>query len=590
MSQLESKNLEGLEEREITNDLDRLRHSTAHVLAHAVKRLWPQAKFGIGPTIEDGFYYDIDLDFHLTTDDLLKIEGEMKKIIKENNPFIRDEHTKEEATKIFTELNQWMKLEIIRDLGQSSYSSYQEGDFIDLCRGPHVQSTGEIKAFKLLNVSGAFWRGNQKNKQLQRIYGTAFFTQKELDEYLYQIEEAKKRDHRKLGRELDLFIFDQVAPGSPFFLPKGTVIYNRLVQYMRDLYKLYGYQEIITPQILDVELWHTSGHYENYKENMFFTHAENREFAVKPMNCPASTYVFSAFHHSYRDLPLRLADFGRLHRYEKSGALSGLTRVRTFCQDDAHIYCTPEQIESEINKLFEMIKKVYDLFEFKDVEVLLSTRPEKRIGSEELWDQAENALKSCLEKNNLKYKINHGDGAFYGPKIDFNVKDALKRNWQLSTIQLDWNLAERFKCTYTGSDNSPHTPVVIHRAVLGSLERFIGVITEHYAGAFPFWLAPIQVVIASIAKEHAPYCHEFANELKALGFRVIVDDRNESISLKTRENQMKKIPFMLVAGSKEMENKTFSLRRYGEKASSVQTKEAIINLFNELEAKGKPSL
>lgn len=585
----EAPKTEGLEEREITNDLDRLRHSTAHVLAHAVKRLYPKAKFGIGPTIEDGFYYDIELETQITVEDFPKIEAEMKKIIAEDNAFVREEWPAEKATQMFKDLNQDFKTEIIRDFGNATYTTYKEGEFIDLCRGPHIKSTGLIKAFKLMSISGAFWRGDQKNKQLQRIYGTAFKSQKQLDDYLFMLEEAKKRDHRKLGKELDLFSFDPVAPGAPFFHPKGTIIYNRLTQYMRDIYKLYNYEEIITPQVLDVSLWHKSGHYENYKENMYFTEVEDREFAVKPMNCPASTFVFGFKKRSYRELPLRLADFGRLHRFEKSGALSGLTRVRTFCQDDAHIYCTPDQIQSEITSLIDMIQRIYVLFNFSDVEVLLSTRPEKRVGSEELWDQAEKGLEEALKSKGMNYRINKGDGAFYGPKIDFIVKDALKRPWQLGTIQLDWNLAKRFEVTYTGADNSAHTPVVIHRAVLGSIERFMGVIVEHYAGAFPFWLAPVQCVVSSIATEHAKYCEEFVAKLKAAGIRAEADVRNESISLKTREIQMQKIPFMLVAGTREVEANTFAVRKYSEKTSPVISQEELIKTFVDLNKAGIPT-
>ncbi len=579
---------EGLEEREIINELDRLRHSTAHVLAHAVKRLYPKAKFGIGPTIEDGFYYDIEIDTAITVEDFPKIELEMKKIIKENNPFVREDWPAEKASKMFKDISQDFKVEIIRDFGHPGFSTYKEGEFIDLCRGPHIKSTGEIKAFKLMSISGAFWRGDQKNKQLQRIYGTAFMNQKELDEYLFMIEEAKKRDHRKLGRELDLFSFDPIAPGAPFFHPKGTVMYNKLTQYMRDIYKIYNYEEIITPQVMDVSLWHKSGHYENYRENMYFTEVEEREFAVKPMNCPASTFVYAFKKRSYRELPLRLADFGRLHRFEKSGALSGLTRVRTFCQDDAHIFCTPEQIQNEVAALIDMITRTYELFSFGNVDIYLSTRPEKRVGADDLWDRAENALSDALKAKGCKFKINKGDGAFYGPKIDFIVHDALKRPWQLGTIQLDFNMPERFDLSYVGADNTTHRPVMVHRAVLGSIERFLGVLVEHYAGAFPFWLAPVQCVVASIATDHVKYCEDFVARLKAAGIRAEADTRNESIGLKTRENQMLKIPFMLVAGGREMDAKTFAVRKYSEKNSQVTSQDELLKTFQALNALGTP--
>ncbi|MEW6055717.1 MAG: threonine--tRNA ligase [Bdellovibrionota bacterium] len=584
----EANKISDFDEREIANELDRLRHSTAHVMAHAVKRLYPQAKFGIGPTIEDGFYYDIWLDTALTPEDLPRIEAEMKKIIKDNNRFERDELSVEKARELFTRLDQPLKLEIIRDLGGSTFSVYQEGEFVDLCRGPHIESTGQIKAFKLLSIAGAYWRGKQENQQLQRIYGTAFYSQKELDEHLHLIEEAKKRDHRKLGRELDLFSFDPVAPGSPFFHPKGTLVYNRLVQFVRELYRPFNYQEIITPQIIDSSLWHRSGHYENYKENMYFTEIEEREFAVKPMNCPASTFVYASNKRSYRDLPLRLADFGRLHRYEKSGAIGGLTRVRTFCQDDAHVFCTPEQIEPEVISLIDMILGTYEVFGFGKVDVFLSTRPEKRVGSDQLWDTAEKALAKALDTKGKRYQINPGDGAFYGPKIDFIVHDALKRPWQLGTIQLDFNMPERFQLEYTGADNSAHRPVMIHRAVLGSVERFMGVLIEHYAGAFPFWLAPVQCMVISINPDQEEYCRGFLKTLREKGIRAEYDGRNESMGLKTREAQMQKIPLMFVAGKREVETDTFSVRKYSEKTSTTMTKDALLEMMLELEAAGKP--
>lgn len=585
----EPKKIAEFEEREITNELDTLRHSTAHIMAHAVKRLYPQAKFGIGPTIEDGFYYDIDLDVQLTPEDLSRIEEEMKKIIAENAPFERSEMSAQEASEYFAKIGQPFKVEIIRDLGATTYSLYKEGDFVDLCRGPHVGKTGWIKAFKLLSIAGAYWRGNQKNKQLQRIYGTAFKTEKQLADYLFMIEEAKKRDHRKLGRELDLFSFDPIAPGSPFFHPKGAIVYNRLVQFIRDLYRTYNYQEVITPQIMDTVLWHRSGHYENYKENMYFTEVEEREFAVKPMNCPAGCMIFGASKRSYRELPLRLADFGRLHRYEPSGALSGLTRVRTFCQDDAHIFCTPDQIQGEITSLIDMIFNAYEVFGFENTQVFLSTRPEKRVGSDDLWDKAENGLAEALKAKGLEYKINAGDGAFYGPKIDFIVHDALKRPWQLGTIQLDFNLPERFDLSYTGADNAAHRPVMVHRAVLGSVERFLGVIIEHYAGALPFWLAPVQAVVVPIGPEQEDYCREFIGQLKAKGIRAELDDRNESMGLKTREAQTAKIPMMLVAGKREVEAGSFSVRKYSEKASTALSKDDLLKTMHELEALSRPT-
>jgi threonyl-tRNA synthetase len=588
MDKSNAANLKDFEEPEIHSEVETMRHSCAHVMAHAIQRLWPQAKFGIGPTVENGFYYDIDLDVQLTPEVLPKIEAEMAKIIKDNQQFVRKEHPIEEAIQYFRKHEQPYKIEIIQALkdnaGATSVSTYSEGDFVDLCRGPHVPAAGAIKAFKLLSIAGAYWRGDERNPQLQRIYGTAFPSKAELDEYLHLLEEAKKRDHRKLGKELDLFSFHPEAPSSPFFHPKGTVVYNRLVQYVRDLYGPYEYDEIITPQVMDVALWHKSGHYANYKENMYFTQIDEREFAIKPMNCPASTFVYASQKRSYRDLPLRLADFGRLHRYEKSGVTAGLTRVRTFCQDDAHIFCTPEQIETEIKKVVTMILKTYELFDFSEVKIFLSTRPEKRVGSDELWDKAETALKKVLDSLGRPYQINPGDGAFYGPKIDFQIRDALKRFHQCGTIQLDFNMPERFELDYVGSDNTAHRPVMVHRAVLGSIERFMGILIEHVAGAFPFWLSPVQARLVPIKDAHNDYCRDFMKQLKSMGFRVDLDDRNESMGLKTREAQIAKIPFSLVAGDREMQGMQFAVRKYGERESKVMTQEEILKLFQELNA------
>ena len=594
------------------NELETLRHSCAHIMAHAISRLWPEAKFGIGPTVEDGFYYDVEIPVKLSPEDLARIEKEMIKVINENGEFKRTEHSIPEAIEMFRKMNQPFKVEIIetlRDQFQAEkVSTYQEGEFTDLCRGPHIQKAGQIKAFKIMSLAGAYWRGNEKNPQLQRIYGTAFLSKADLHEHLHLLEEAKRRDHRKLGKELDLFAFHPEAPASPFFHPKGTVVYNRLIQYVRDMYRYYGYDEVITPQIFDTQLWKTSGHYENYKDDMFFVAkgveaanalnhvtavkavahetTENvkslaneptkvapheREYAVKPMNCPASTYIFSSHKRSYRDLPLRFADFGRLHRNEMSGVTAGLTRVRTFCQDDAHVYCTLDQVEGEIDKIVDMVLKTYTVFDFNvaDLEIFLSTRPEKRIGGDEVWDQAEGSLKRILDKMGRPYGLDEGGGAFYGPKIDIKVKDALKRKWQLATIQLDFNLPERFDCSYVGSDNSSHRPVVIHKAVLGSLERFMGVFIEHCGGAFPFWLAPVQCRVIPITEIHNDYCAAFVKKLRALGVRFELDDRNEKMGLKTREAQMAKIPLMLVVGDREMAEDSFAVRKYGAKDSQV---------------------
>ncbi|MBC7387060.1 MAG: threonine--tRNA ligase [Cryobacterium sp.] len=585
----ENTALHDFQEPEITSKVERMRHSAAHVMAHAVKNLYPAAKFGIGPTIENGFYYDMDIPgVKLVNEDLEKIEAEMKKITKANATLVKAELSIGDAISKFESEGQTYKVEIIKALqaaGESVVTTFTEGDFTDLCKGPHIMRAGDIgNGYKLMSIAGAYWRGKETNPMLTRIYGVLFEKKAQLDEYLTMLEEAKKRDHRKLGKELDLFSFIPEAPASPFFHPKGTAIYNRLVQYMRDLYVPYGYEEVITPQIMDVSLWKTSGHYDNYKDSMYFTNIDEREFAVKPMNCPAHTFIYASSKRSYRDLPIRFADFGRLHRYEKSGATAGLTRVRTFCQDDAHIFCTPEQIELEIKKVIEMVLKTYAFFNFTDVEINLSTRPEKRVGSDELWDTAENGLKKVLDGLNMPYVINAGDGAFYGPKIDFRVSDALKRKHQLGTIQLDFNMPKRFNLEYTGSDNSSPTPVMVHRAVFGSLERFIGILIEHVAGAFPFWLAPIQARLVPVADQNKEYVAAFTKELRLMGLRVDIDDRNESMGLKTREAQITKIPFSLVAGDRDIASGGFAVRKYGETNMKLMSKDEIVTLFRELNA------
>ena len=543
------------------DSLELVRHSTAHLLAHAVKRLYPHARVGIGPTIEDGFYYDFWMDKPFTPEDLPVIEAEMRKIVAEDVPVIREDLGRDAAVARFTELDEPLKVEIVATIPQGDIvSGYSQGDFYDLCRGPHVPSTSKLKAFKLLSIAGAYWKGDEKRQMLSRIYGTAFHSQKELDEHLKRLEEAKARDHRKLGKELGLYSFHPEAPASPFFHPKGTQVYNELVTYIRELYFKYEYSEVITPQILDVALWKTSGHYDNYAENMYFTTAEEREYAVKPMNCPGHCIMYGSQKHSYRDLPIRYADFGRLHRFERSGVTHGLTRVRTFCQDDAHIYCTPEQIKAEMAAFLELLKEVYDTFGFEGMRVALSTRPEKRLGSDEVWDAGEKALAEALDEAGMPYTLNPGEGAFYGPKIEFQILDALKRPWQLGTLQVDYMLPERFELKYTRPDGGEGQPIMLHRAILGSLERFMGILVEHTAGAVPAWLAPVQVAILPITDRAHAFSLEAAAQAKAMGLRAELDLRNESLKAKIREAQLAKVPYMLVIGDREAEAGTVSVR------------------------------
>ncbi|HEX7553169.1 MAG TPA: threonine--tRNA ligase [Geothrix sp.] len=557
--------------------LELIRHSTAHLLAHAVKRLYPNTRVGIGPTIEDGFYYDFWVDKPFTPEDLPVIEAEMKKIVAEGVEVVREDLDRDVAVARFQAMGEPLKVEIVAGLpAGEQISGYRQGDFYDLCRGPHVPSTSKLKAFKLLSIAGAYWRGDERNQMLSRIYGTAFHTQKELDEHLSRLEEAKTRDHRKLGKELGLYSFHPEAPASPFFHPKGTQVYNELVTYIRELYFKYGYSEVITPQILDVALWKTSGHYENFAESMYFTTAEEREYALKPMNCPGHCLMFGVQKHSYRDLPIRFADFGRLHRYERSGVTHGLTRVRTFCQDDAHIYCTPEQIKPEMASFLSLLKEVYDTFGFEGMRVALSTRPEKRLGSDEIWDAAEHALGEALDEAGLPYTLNPGEGAFYGPKIEFQLLDALKRPWQLGTLQVDYMLPERFDLNYTRPDGTEGRPIMLHRAILGSLERFMGILVEHTAGAFPAWLAPTQVTILPITDRANAFATEVAARAKALGLRAELDSRNESLKAKIRDAQLAKVPYMLVIGDREAEAGTVSVRHRHRGDLGVQALETFL--------------
>ena len=546
-----------------------IRHSAAHIMAQAVQRLFPNTKVTIGPVIENGFFYDFDPEKPFTEEDLEKIEKEMEKIVKENYPFIRSEMTAEEAKKYFAEKGETYKVEIIEDLGAEKVSIYQEGEFVDLCRGTHIPSTGFLKAFKLMSTAGAYWRGNSNNKMLQRIYGVAFGSKKELDEYLTMLAEAEKRDHRKLGKQLDLFFLDEHGPGFPFFMPKGVELFNKLQEVWRVEHKKKNYKEIKTPIMLDKELWEISGHWFNYRENMYTSEIDEKEYAIKPMNCPGSIIAYKNNLHSYKDLPLKYGEMGLVHRHEFSGALHGLMRVRAFTQDDAHVFCTEEQIEEQIIEIIDLYDKFYTLFGF-EYNIELSTKPEKAIGSDEIWAMAEAKLESALQHRGIAYKLNPGDGAFYGPKIDFKMKDSIGRIWQCGTIQLDFNLPTRFEMSYIGSDGEKHEPVMIHRAMYGSLERFIGILIEHYAGAFPVWLAPVQVKVLTISQEQVSYAEEVVAKLQEAGIRVELDTREEKIGYKIREaNGEKKIPVQLVLGKNEMANNEVNVRRFGSQDSKT---------------------
>jgi threonyl-tRNA synthetase len=550
----------------ITSDteegLDVLRHTTAHVMAHAVLRTFKDVEFAIGPTIEDGFYYDFDLEETLSPEHFEAIENEMYKIVNEDIPIQRIEMSKDEALKKLEEQKAKFKIELLNEVTDEVVSFYEEGDFTDWCRGPHLPRTGMLKAFKLLSVAGAYWRGDERNPMLQRIYGTALFTQKELDEYLLQVEEAKKRDHRKIGKEMDLFSFHDEAPGLPFWHPKGWILYDGVETYLKKKLDAAGYVQVKTPLILNEELWRQSGHWDNYKDNMYFTEIDEQSFAVKPMNCPGSTLIFKHNLYSYRDLPLRMSELGLVHRHELKGVLSGLFRVRAFVQDDSHIYCTLEQLGDEVMKLIDLTYEIYSDFGFTEYEVELSTRPSKSIGTDEMWANAEKTLQEALESRKIKYDVNPGEGAFYGPKIDFHIKDALKRRWQCGTIQVDFSMPERFDLTYVGPDGAKHRPAMIHRAILGSIERFIGVLTEHYGGAFPTWLSPEQVRIIPISSiKFGEYANSVNERLLKADIRSSVDDRSEKLNYKIREAQVQKVPYMLVVGAKEAEANAIAVRR-----------------------------
>ena len=540
-----------------------LRHTASHILAQAVKRLWPEAKLAIGPAIDKGFYYDIDMEHTLTPEDLGKIEKEMSRIVKENLPITKSVMSRQEAIEFFKSKNEDYKVELIQDLPEDAViSCYSQGDFIDLCAGPHVASTGKVKAFKLQSIAGAYWRGDEKNKMLQRIYGTAFEKKEDLDAYLHLLEEAAKRDHRKLGKELGLFVIKEEGPGFPFFLPKGMALRNELENFWREVHHEFDYEEIRTPIILNKQLWETSGHWFHYRENMYTTIIDDEEYAIKPMNCPGGILVYQNEMHSYRDFPLRYAELGLVHRHELSGALHGLFRVRAFTQDDAHVFMLPEQMQSELMKVIELFDRIYSQFGLK-YHVELSTKPDNAMGDDAIWEAATEALRNAIEAKGIPYVINPGDGAFYGPKLDYHIEDSLGRTWQCGTIQLDMNLPERFQIDYVGEDGQKHRPIMIHRACFGSMERFIGILTEHYAGAFPTWMAPVQVKILPISEKHVEYAKELAKQMHRDYVRVEVDDRSEKIGYKIRQAQMAKVPYMLVVGDKEVEEGTVNVRKHG---------------------------
>ncbi len=562
--------------------LEVLRHSTAHLLAQAVQELFPGTQVTIGPVIDDGFYSDFVRDQPFTPEDLTRIEKRMKEIASRNLQVVRREMPREEAKALFASKGETYKVEIIDGIPEDVVSVYKQGDWEDLCRGPHVPATGKLGAFRLTQVAGAYWRGDEKNAMLQRIYGTAWATEADLKRHLELLEEAKRRDHRKLGKDLDLFSFHPIAPGGPFFHPKGTFLYNALVAFIRRLYARYGYGEVITPQVCDLELWKRSGHYDHYRENLFFVEIDDRQFGVKPMNCPGHTYLYANAKRSYRDLPLRYADFSKLHRYEKSGVMHGLTRVRTFSQDDAHIFCTPDQIQQEITKVIEMAGIVHRAFGFDDIRVFLSTRPPNRMGSDAMWDQAESALRAALDANAVAYEEAVGDGAFYGPKIDFLFRDALRRDWQLTTIQLDYAIPERFELTYVSAAGTEERTVMIHRALLGSIERFLGILIEHTAGAFPLWLSPVQVKVLTLTERQEAYGALVRDALEGAGFRVELDTRSEKLGYKIRQAQLEKVPYMLVLGDREAaERKVAPRSRTGQQLEAMSIEEFVGRLTAE---------
>ena len=564
-----------------------IRHSTAHLLAHAVKELFPSAQVTIGPVIDDGFYYDFSFERAFTPEDLLAIEKKMKQLAKKDLKIERSVRERDDASNYFLSLGEAYKSEIIRDLPESEeLSLYSQGDFTDLCRGPHVPSTGKLKTFKLLKVAGAYWRGDSKNAMLQRIYGTAWGNQEDLDAYLFKLEEAEKRDHRKLGKQLDLFHSQEEAPGMVFWRPKGWQLWQQVEQYMRGVYQENGYQEVKCPQILDVSLWKKSGHWDNFRENMFFTASENREYAVKPMNCPGHVQIFNSGLRSYRDLPLRYGEFGGCHRNEPTGALHGLMRVRAFTQDDGHIFCTDQQIEKEVVNFHKLALKTYSDFDFKDVSIKLALRPEQRLGDDSVWDHSETALRRALETCGVSWEELPGEGAFYGPKIEYHLKDSIGRSWQCGTIQVDFMMPQRLGAEYVAEDNTRKTPVMLHRAIVGSMERFIGIVIEHHAGALPLWLSPTQIVVMNVADRHADYAQDVIKQLIERGFRAAPDLRNEKITYKIREHSLQKLPYQLIIGDKEVESREVAVRCRGGEDLGQMSMEALYERLNtELAAK-----
>jgi len=562
------------------------RHTSAHVMAQAIKEIWPEAKLAIGPAIDDGFYYDVDLEHKIDENDLKTIEKVMKKIVKQNLPLVYHERTREEAVKWAKENDEDYKVELIQDLPEGEVISfYRQGDYEDLCAGPHVESTGVIKAFKLTSVAGAYWRGDSNNKMLQRIYGISFPTQEELDAYLKKMEEAKKRDHRKIGKEMDLFTFSEFGPGFPFFLPNGMILRNQLINWWKEEHRKHDYVEIMTPIILNEQLWRTSGHWDHYQENMYFTKIDDEDYAIKPMNCPGAILAYQRKLHSYRDLPVRMAEMGQVHRHELSGALHGLMRVRTFFQDDAHIIMMPEQTKEEVTAVINLFREMYATFNFKYF-VELSTRPEDSMGTEEEWELATNSLRDAIEGAGMDYVINEGDGAFYGPKLDFHIEDAVGRTWQCGTIQLDMQMPERFGVTYVGADGSKHVPWMIHRTVFGSIERFIGIMIEHFEGKFPLWLAPVQVKLLTVTEKFNDHAQAVCDRLNELGIRAVVDGRNEKIGYKMREARNERVSYIGVIGEREVEDGTLSVRSTKEgELGTMDLDKFIEKLLKEIEEK-----